>query len=466
MTRHFTSGCLRGILCSAMILFSLKSFSQEKETINISADDVNKFGEIFEKLIIYPVYEKTVVDYTYKDELSKLEQQYEKFKEKPVRSSPNKNIIYKSSRSGGMGTKEYLEDMEIISVKKETISKIISHIDKYISSNDNKNKVNHLIEAQSLADDIKLKILINEDVKEKHSKYTNTISKTIRLIDEKNKANDKYVQVYKDELNKIKFKEPKKPKQILIKEKIDSLSKITTEKVTYFIEDKTIDNTDLIGEFEFLSEKKLVCRDFKYYFSNLELADGDISMLLGCELGRNSKYPLIQNVKTNKMYFVVGSSFFEKMKIYKRESQIIALVNKLGYKEYKDKSSGYIYIKSKTAEIQLGEGIYKTLLSNKNFITEFDNDQIKIASLVKQSVSHSKTLDKYIAQYRIQRNRISTADINAWRTATNNAIKLDNQIWKLKDKYEYNYSFKLFDKSTAYEDLVDNIYASKMILGM
>ena len=59
-----------------------------------------------------------------------------------------------------------------------------------------------------------------------------------------------------------------------------------------------------------------------------------------------------------------------------------------------------------------------------------------------------------------------TASLNAWRTATGNAQKLLNQINKLSEKYDGNYSFTLLNKENTLDVFLDNLNASKGVLGM
>lgn len=92
---------------------------------------------------------------------------------------------------------------------------------------------------------------------------------------------------------------------------------------------------------------------------------------------------------------------------------------------------------------------------------------MKLDALIKQTIPHSKTLDKYIRLYRIQRNKMSTANINAWKAATSQAQKLNNQMVKHTEKYAGDYSFMpLNNLSNISEIFSDNLGASKGVLGM
>jgi len=151
----------------------------------------------------------------------------------------------------------------------------------------------------------------------------------------------------------------------------------------------------------------------------------------------------------------------EKFNSLKKMSEVI---HKLGYKEYKDGQD--YYFKSKTSEIRMDARTFKEMQKNPNYIPTLDADQIKLYELGKQTIPHSQTLDKYLSQYRIQRSKMPTASLNAWRTTTTNAQKMLTQINKIAEKYEGNYSFTPLKKSSAIDIFLDNLNASKGVLGM
>jgi len=154
---------------------------------------------------------------------------------------------------------------------------------------------------------------------------------------------------------------------------------------------------------------------------------------------------------------------------YAKTQELIKLVHKLGYKEYKsnDRYDENLYIKSKACEIKLNNWTYSGLKNDPAYITTLDNHQIKLDALIKQTIPHSKTLDKYLGLHRIQRNKMSTANISAWRNATSQAQKLNDLMHKLEDKYAGNYSFMpLNNLSNISQAFSDNLGASKGVLGM
>lgn len=176
-----------------------------------------------------------------------------------------------------------------------------------------------------------------------------------------------------------------------------------------------------------------------------------------------TKYLLIKDSSNDSIYAISEDNLKDIAEIATTKT-LINIVNKLGYKEYQEGED--FYIKTKTSEIRLDNRTKMELDKNPNYIKQLDADQLQIASLVKQTVSHSKTLDKYLSLYRIQKSKISTANINAWRTATTNAQKLMLQINKLSEKYDGNYSFTLLNKSNTLDIFSDNLLASKGVLRM
>ena len=168
---------------------------------------------------------------------------------------------------------------------------------------------------------------------------------------------------------------------------------------------------------------------------------------------------------TDEYFYILADEYVSTLEKEQKNNEIFEMIHKLGYKEYKDEYGDY-FIKSKTCEIKLDTWTLSELRLNPEYITTLDNDQLKLATLVKQTIPHSKILDKYCGLYNIQRSRMSAIDIKNWRIATTNALKLDNEIYKISEKYSGNYSFTLLDKSKTLQDFTDNVLASKGVLGM
>lgn len=168
-------------------------------------------------------------------------------------------------------------------------------------------------------------------------------------------------------------------------------------------------------------------------------------------------------VKDNDSLFAVKDKNLESILKARQTAQMLQSLEKLGYKTYQDGED--YYFKSKTSELKVTSLLLDQMKKDSDFITKLDAQQTKRIALAKQTIPHSKTLDKYLGQYRIQRNKMPTADLTAWRTATTNAQKLNLQLIKMN---ESGYQATLLDKSynKLMSEFADNLLASKGVLGM
>ena len=232
------------------------------------------------------------------------------------------------------------------------------------------------------------------------------------------------------------------------------------KRFAYMIEESPIDVNSLSGEFSEFPETYMLA--LSNYNSNR--LKNELITKLGYYDAEDERYQVVQKTGTKELYFIMSHNYLSLLQEEKRNQELLTIVHKLGYKEYE--GDGNVYIKSKTSEIKLDSWTYQELKKNPLYISRLDNDQLKIAALAKQTILQSKILYKYASLYNIKRSRMSTVDINAWKTATANAQKLHNQIYKLNEKYDGNNSFTLLDKSDTLEFFVDNLLASKGVLGM
>jgi hypothetical protein len=244
---------------------------------------------------------------------------------------------------------------------------------------------------------------------------------------------------------------------------------IETKRPLLFLGNEILDVNEIIGLYSIASNKfGYAMRDadnrnyIKYELVDMSKNSNDYSLSeLVFYLCKNDSTGKVYAIKEQDMKSIIG---------FIRMQELIKIVNKLGYKEYKmsnDKYDNDWYIKSKACEIKLNNWTYNGLKKNPAYITALDNHQMKSDALTKQTIQHSKTLDKYIGLYRIQRNKMSAANINAWRIATTQAQKLNNQMVNHAEKYAGDYSFMpLNNLSNIDEIFSDNLGASKGVLGM
>ena len=245
---------------------------------------------------------------------------------------------------------------------------------------------------------------------------------------------------------------------------------IETKRPVLFLDNEIANINEIIGSYSMTPTKYRYAgkNDRKGNYIEDELVstsieynnDGSLSEIFYC---------IYKNNSTGRLY-VIKERDVKSIMSYFKTQELIRIVEKKGFKVYETNEGyyeNYYYIKSKTCEIKLDNWTYNELKKNSSYITELDNYQIKLKSLVQQTAPHSKTLDKYLGLYRIQRNKMSVANINAWKNATSQAQKLNNQISKLGEQYAGNYSFTPFDRMTGLrQQFANNLDASKGVLGM
>ena len=406
--------------------------------------------------------------------------------------------------TGEVPSKKYIEELEELKKyktdfdkyqneyndsqkKHEEIKSIVAKIDEYLNSKENYDiKVISLMDAQNIADKYKLQCIIEKNNTLKSSiagnfgiNVSNAPSNKIILIYKSDKRTGKSdLETYKNYINSISFKAPEESQgyreynwQLT---RLNSMSKTesgmvlsgkTQKKQIYLIKDTlSIDYTKIDGMFSIVENKfRAVLTDIPNKFMKNQIVNEN-----DCDYNTRlftKSYNLIKKNDSDEYFYIMADEYISELEKEQKNNEIFEMIHKLGYKEYKDEYGDY-FIKSKTCEIKLDTWTLSELRLNPEYITTLDNDQLKLATLVKQTIPHSKILDKYCGLYNIQRSRMSAVDIKNWRIATANALKLNNEIYKISEKYFGNYSFTLLDKSKTLEDFTDNVRASKGVLGM
>jgi hypothetical protein len=415
-----------------------------------------------------------------------------------------KEVDFPIYEIGKVPSKKYIEELEELKKHKtdfdkyqneyndsqkkyEEIKSIVAKIDEYLNSKENYDiKVNSLMDAQNIADKYKLQCIIEKDNTLKSSiagnfgiNINNAPSNKIILIYKSDKRTGKSdLETYKNYINNISFKAPEESQgyreynwQLT---RLNSMSKTesgmvlsgkTQKKQIYILKDTlSLDYGKIEGVFSIVENKfSAVLTDIPNKFIKNQIVnenDFDYNTRLFTK-----SYNLIKKNDSDEYFFIMDDVYLSELEKEQKNNEIFEIIHKLGYKEYKDEYGDY-FMKSKTCEIKLDTWTFSELRLNPAYITTLDNDQLKLATLVKQTIPHSKILDKYCGLYNIQRSRMSTIDIKNWRIATANALKLDKEIYKISEKYFGNYSFTLLDKSKTLQDFTDNVLASKGVLGM
>jgi len=243
---------------------------------------------------------------------------------------------------------------------------------------------------------------------------------------------------------------------------------IATKRPVLFANFGSVDRNEIIGSYSLMPIKYRYARknDYKGNYIENELVDNskgydDYSFT-------ETIYSAYKKDSTGKLY-IIGDSDLKQISNYYKIQDMLQIAKTQGYKVYSEKDGYYpiVYsIKTKTCEVKLDSWTYSELKLNPNYFATLDSDQIKIAALVNQTKQHSINLNKYSNLYYVQRKKMSAANINAWKNATNQALPLFNKIYKLKEKYNGNFSFTLLNKSNLWDEFVDDIGIAKGILGM
>jgi hypothetical protein len=356
---------------------------------------------------------------------------------------------------------------------KEAIDKIVANLDAFLTSKEKyKKKEKFLEDAQKIATDNKLQGIFDW---QKANKKSNSDADAVISFVSGSRLEDEDINRYKQKIQQITFPKPQETynyqEYVRYSKELETVpktelgvepSKETSKRMAFMLEEP-VDVLKLSGKFVEMKGYMLANREVPEKFLKDEIANDLRGIYNSGQLG--SPYPLLKKQGTEEYYYVVDETFLPYVFQRQMKEELLQMVHDLGYKEYSDEY-GSLYIKSKTSEIRLSERTYWELKKDPQYITKLDADQTKIAALVKQTPPHSKTLDKYLSLYNVQKRNMSSADLKAWRNATENAQKLHNQIYEIGKKYDGNTSFKLLDKSNTFDNFLDNLLASKGVLGM
>ena len=478
MKKHYQKHCMNlayAIISISSFLFTTKTFAQETITITpeLSKQVVEKYN--LKDFKIYPVTLQEV-DYKTYDTAQVLTTEY--------KSELRRLEQYKPAFD------EYNNALKANAEKEDAIKTISQNIDTF-SSSDEKYEIKEklLIESQILADKYNIRVAV-DDTRLKFQSFLNTPDtkhntastpqRQILVYEKDKRSNKNDLRTYKFEISHYKIVEPEKThnyrmylevsNEILQVQKTETgrvLSDKTIKKSAYMIDEKAINLNTLSGTFTKLEKSYM-----------LALADDEDNYIKNELINTRShyksntttdNYPVIKKSDTGELYYLMSREFLTKLKTFNEEKELFEIIHKLGYKVYQTNEAyyeSYYYIKSKTCEIRLDSDSYVAFKQNPSWISDLDNNKLKLSALAKQTIPHSAKLNKYVMQWNIQRSKTSTSTINAWRAATIPAIKLSEQIDKLKEKYSGYYFVTVLDKSDTLSYFEDNVQASRGVLGM
>ena len=183
---------------------------------------------------------------------------------------------------------------------------------------------------------------------------------------------------------------------------------------------------------------------------------------------------VIEDINTKEQYLIPREfiTYLSDVKDCMEDIELLNILHNLGYKEYEkefyDQLKGKytkLFIKTKTAEIELKLSLYDRLKENKSFLTEFDNDHNKFISLINQCITYTNSLSNYINIYNVKRTNTPLSTVNEWKAKVINSNKLFEQLLPITSKYAYIYSF-LESENSSFQDFLDVSIKSGNILGI
>lgn len=232
----------------------------------------------------------------------------------------------------------------------------------------------------------------------------------------------------------------------------------------------SINSNELKGQFIEISNKMgFHENDVPGHFLKYELTEKVIEYF---DIDR-SLTSLIENEETKKLYiinsYVIKSIIDEKEKI-KKDAIGRKIVNEfIQLKGYKlDQVGENFYVNTKHYKIQATDALKKRLEIEEDYLKKLDIWFEQREAIRKQTIAMIPKLDHYVRLYRMQRNRMSKADISAWTTLTKSANLLNKKQVDLNDKLfgwtDLNDSDKNYYKYS--DEFINYLSASKGVLGL
>ncbi len=236
--------------------------------------------------------------------------------------------------------------------------------------------------------------------------------------------------------------------------KIDkqSLRNIPNDYYVYSVELKTITDSStvrkgylVIPEINFRIDSEDLEGTYKEIYSIMAFSDegitdkflkNELSEKVRTHFDYSSKIStLIEQQDTKKLYVLdydVFTRIIDNIKRNDSQNDTEAFLQSLGYKVYSEKN--YRYINTKYYKVECKELLVNTLKKNSNYLKNIDVYFEQLQSLRKQALVYNPKFDRYIRLYRLQRNRMSKADISSWTALTKSALELNKKFVNVNDK--------------------------------
>jgi len=436
-----------------LLLFLMFTKLSAQETFELASNTLSNGN----KIVIYPVEKQNVEYYPFVDEKI-FTKDYQKLLDEKKRLQP----IYDS----------YISARRKDSTTYAKKNQIIENLNSYIF----KSKDQILLDkSEILAKELKFNFVVDNQSSQ-YDGYGMRPKKQLYIIDEKGKyASKSMLKEYIDAVNKdLRDWQPVTPspetnsylslqREISLFPEKNKMtfgkvkSKLPSTKSTY-ITFKDLFNQDygnVEGTYKILSKQMSISNDeIKDELIPIENLDSSIS----------SYYVLAENTNSGKLY-AINNSGLNEIKSLNNLQKLEGKLISLGYKPYRFNGYPQLYVNTTYYKVEAMPYLYEELEKDNSYLKKLDQHYLKVIALNKQAKIYNTKFEKFLQLYSIQRNRMSTVNINNWTTLTKSGIQLLKQIVKLNDDPIESNSYPLNDK--AYDtSFADYVGTSRNILGL
>lgn len=240
-------------------------------------------------------------------------------------------------------------------------------------------------------------------------------------------------------------------------------SETKSRRIQYMVDkNNIISNFSVIqGNYEIISNSMMIADD--------TIEDRFIENELSEDVRNYYKYSgknytvLIKNIETHNLY-VIPYETFQEIQNIKDNRELGNYIESIGYKTFYD--NGKLYITTKHYKVPVTSILKQLIENDKDYLKNIDLRFERMQILRKQSLTYIPKMENYVRLYRLQRNRMSKADISAWTTLTKSALAINKQFVDLNDKM-WGTDYEILDKnylkfSNEFNDYLD---ASMGVLG-
>ncbi|SEN04164.1 hypothetical protein SAMN05421856_11268 [Chryseobacterium taichungense] len=372
---------------------------------------------------------------------------------------------------------EYINSKKSHNIKYDKRIEIINLLNTYLNEKDDR----LLDKAAKLANELNLKFEIDD----KSSTYAGwgVKPKKILYIKKENKyASKSMLKEYMDilSLQTVKNEDGQMPDSAQRYLRMVEEEKSLTEEYKY--EDAFVKSTDKLKRTAYFQDSEKTISNFstikgtydvisKYMTIARETIEGkflenEVSDKIFEEYGQDGEGSILIKNSENNSYYLLSHEIYDRIRTSNFANEGIAIAKKFGYTIYDDK--GYKYIKTKYYDISCNGSLSKILQKDQDYLKKLDIWFEQREAIRKQTILMIPKLDHYVRLYRMQRNRMSKADISAWTTLTKSANLLNKKQVDLNDKLfgwtDRNDSDKNYYKYS--DDFINYLSASKGVLGI